>query len=596
MAYAARQVEPCDTIGYAHEPASALSVLIKPRAAPSGSRYTDCAEIASQSQPTASIANARPSLAFHGCSAHNHACLRQPLLAWITESTLLDTIETDSAISSDTESSRGLVRVLGPRIATAVVVGNVIGSGIFLKPGNIAAESGQFSVIIGVWVFGGLLCILGGLCFAELATMYPRAGGLYVYLREAYGRPVAFLFGWTEVFFGKPASIGALSVAFVGSFSLALGGILSPVAQVLLAITLIVIMAWVNILGVLWGGRLQMIVTIVKVAFLALVATVPFLLIPFVHETIDVANYSTTVVPRQSGLAAQVGVVLLAVMWAYNGWHGVTPLAEEVREPQRSIPLALFFGIGILIALYLAANFAYHGVLSMSEMQAAGDHAAEEMLKRLFGPRGLTAMSAVIMCSTFGAINTNLLQAPRITFAMGRDNVFFRSLGTVHATCRTPAMAIAVMATMSIALVLGVAVAKQLVINRALEAVAAAPVQASDAAPRQLLPLVMASLRNDSIFSLLTNFVIFSASIFYMLGVLAVIVLRFRQPHAHRPYRTWGYPLVPLVFLAVYVWFVLQIYRSNPLESRTGLAFIALGVPVFFAYRYVTRNRASTPH
>ena len=535
-------------------------------------------------------------LAFNDCSAHNHACLRPPLPAWITESPFLDTPVTDSAISSGPESPRGLVRVLGPRIATAVVVGNVIGSGIFLKPGNIAAESGQFSVIIGVWVFGGLLCILGGLCFAELATMYPRAGGLYVYLREAYGRPVAFLFGWTEVFFGKPASIGALSVAFVGSFSLALGGILSPVAQVLLAIALIVIMAWVNILGVLWGGRLQMIVTIVKVAFLALVATVPFLLIPFVNETIDVANYSTTVVPRQSGLAAQVGVVLLAVMWAYNGWHGVTPLAEEVREPQRSIPLALFLGIGILIALYLAANFAYHGVLSMSEMQAAGDHAAEEMLKRLFGPSGLTAMSAVIMCSTFGAINTNLLQAPRITFAMGRDNVFFRSLGTVHATFRTPAMAIAVMAAMSIALVLGVAVAKQLVVNRAPEAVAAAPIHASDAAPRQLLPLVMASLRNDSIFSLLTNFVIFSASIFYMLGVLAVIVLRFRQPHAHRPYRTWGYPLVPLLFLVVYVWFVLQIYRSNPLESRTGLAFIALGVPVFFAYRYATRNRASTPH
>ena len=127
-------------------------------------------------------------------------------------------------------SPGGLVRVLGPRIATAVVVGNVIGSGIFLKPGNIAGEAGQFGVIMSVWLFGGLLCILGGLCFAELAAMYPRAGGLYVYLREAYGRPVAFLFGWTEVFFGKPASIGALSVAFVGSFSLALGGVLSPAA------------------------------------------------------------------------------------------------------------------------------------------------------------------------------------------------------------------------------------------------------------------------------------------------------------------------------------------------------------------------------
>jgi APA family basic amino acid/polyamine antiporter len=550
-------------------------------------------------------------------------------------------------------------------------VGNVIGSGIFLKPGNIAAESGQFSVIISIWVFGGLLCILGGLCFAELAAMYPQAGGLYVYLREAYGRPVAFLFGWTEVFFGKPASIGALAVAFVGSLSLALGGILSPTTQVLLAIVLIVIVAWVNILGVLLGGRLQLAVTIVKAVFLALVAFVPFALIPFVNETIDVANYATTVVPLKTGFAAQVGVVLLAVMWAYNGWHGITPLAEEVREPHRNVPRALFFGIGILIALYLAANFAYHGVLSMSEMKTAGDHAAEAMLKKLFGPAGLAAMSAVIMCSTFGAINTNLLQAPRITFAMGRDRVFFHSLGRVHATFRTPAMAIVVMAAMSITLVLAVAAAMQIVMTEEPAAVddtigttidqavtiqvlandwdrdanslsvdtfsqtdngsvafqapgtftytpqsefngidsftynvvdidgnrdmATVTIYVGHEAPRgqQLLPMVIASLRNDSLFGLLTNFVIFSASIFYMLGVLAVIVLRYRQPTRDRPYRTWGYPLVPILFLTVYVWFMMQIYASKPLESRTGLLFIALGVPVYFAYRYRERRRQS---
>ncbi|MEO8496166.1 MAG: amino acid permease [Planctomycetota bacterium] len=505
----------------------------------------------------------------------------------------MDTNEPPRAASLTAESPHGLVRALGPWIATAVVVGSVIGSGIFLKPGNIAAESGNFSVIIGVWAFGGVLCILGGLCFAELATMYPHAGGLYVYLREAYGRPVAFLFGWTEVFFGKPASIGALSVAFVGSFSLALGGTLPPTVQVLMAIGLIVAMAWVNIIGVLWGGRLQMVVTVVKATFLALVAIVPFLLIPFAAETIDIANYSTTIAPRQSGLAAQIGVVLLGVMWAYNGWHGVTPLAEEVHEPHRNIPLALLLGIGILIALYLAANFAYHGVLSMSEMKAAGDHAAEVMLKKLFGQSGLAAMSAVIMCSTFGAINTNLLEAPRVTFAMGRDNVFFRSLGTVHATFRTPAVAIFVMAVMSIGLVVTVAVAKQLVIDPAVGSVAASANPAEAAAPQRLLPLVIDSLRNDSIFSLLTNFVIFSASIFYMLGVLAVIVLRFRRPDVERPYKTWGYPIVPLLFLIAYVWFMLQIYRSNPLEARTGLAFIALGVPVYFAYRFAARSAVS---
>ncbi|MEO2017100.1 MAG: amino acid permease [Fuerstiella sp.] len=488
------------------------------------------------------------------------------------------------------EPQHGLVRALGPSIATAVVVGNVIGSGIFLKPGNIAGDAGQFSTIIAVWVLGGVLCLCGGLCFAELAAMYPGAGGLYVYLREAYGRPIAFLFGWTEVFFGKPAAIGALSVAFVGSFSLACGGFLSPSAQVLLAVGLIAAMAWVNIVGVLWGGRLQLLVTVVKAAFLAMVATVPFILMPFTHDTIDIANYSSTVVPTHSGLAAQVGVVLLAVMWAYNGWHGVTSLAEEVQDPRRNIPLSLLLGIGILIVLYIAANFAYHGVLSMSEMQAAGDHAAEQMLKKLFGQSGLSAMSIVIMCSTFGAINTNLLQAPRITFAMGRDNVFFRSLGRVHARFRTPAAAIVVMAVMSIMLVLAVTVAKQFVESTDAGSVTVTP---NDESPQALLSLFAASLRDNSIFSLLTNFVIFSASIFYSLGVLAVIVLRIRRPNVDRPYRTKGYPFVPALFLVVYVWFMTQTYHSNPLESRIGLLFIVLGVPVFLVYRL--RNLNAVP-
>jgi APA family basic amino acid/polyamine antiporter len=214
------------------------------------------------------------------------------------------------------------------------------------------------------------------------------------------------------------------------------------------------------------------------------------------------------------------------------------------------------------------------------------------MLRKLLGRGGLAAMSAVIMCSTFGAINTNLLQAPRITFAMGRDGVFFRLLGSVHANYRTPAVAIAVMAIMSILLVLAVAMAKHLVVNSGAGSAVAA---ADGAAPRHLLPLVVASLRNDSIFSLLTNFVIFSASIFYMLGVLAVIVLRIRQPECERPYKTLGYPLVPILFLSVYVWFIVQIYRSNPLESRTGLMFIAIGVPAYFVYQRLSHRAHSLP-
>jgi APA family basic amino acid/polyamine antiporter len=473
-----------------------------------------------------------------------------------------------------------LRRALGPLMALAVVVGNVIGSGIFLKPGNIAAESGAFPTIISVWCLGGGLCILGALCFAELATMLPHAGGLYVYLRHAYGRLVAFLFGWNEFLFARPASIGALAVAFVSSLNLIIGWGDSTLRDLGLAALLIAGMAWINIVGVLWGGRVQLATTAVKVLFLALVALTPWLLVPFVADSIDLANYATTAAPRQPNLAAQIGTVLLAVMWAYNGWHGVTPLTEEVQHPQRNIPLALFVGIGILIALYVAANFAYHGVLTMEEMQEAGDHAAERMLLRLFGPAGQSAMSLVIMCSTFGAINTNLLQSPRITFAMGRDGAFFRQLGQVHATYRTPAVAILGTSVMSVLLVLAVAVAKL--------ALSSVPVSAVSG---ELLQKIVASLHENSMFELLTNFVIFSASLFYMLAVLAVIVLRIRFPHWERPYRTWGYPLVPLTFLAVYVWFMTQIYFSSPLESRAGLVLIALGVPAYWLYhRFAGRS------
>ena len=462
----------------------------------------------------------------------------------------------------------------------AVVVGNVIGSGIFLKPGNIAGESGSFPLIISMWVLGGVLCLLGALCFAELATMLPQAGGLYVYLREAYGQPVAFLFGWSEFLFSRPASISALAVAFIGSLALALGWNVSPLSEVLLATILIGSMAWVNIIGVLWGGRLQMLTTVIKVLFLGLVAASPFVLFPWIGWTIETANYSSTVEPKQMLFVGQAGAALLAVMWAYNGWHGITPLAEEVRDPQRNIPIALFGGIGILIVLYVSANVTYHGVLSMSELSAAGDHGAERMLSKLAGRYGLAAMSVVIMCSTFGAINTNFLQAPRVIFAMGRDGVFFRALGSVHANYRTPAVAIVVKAIMAILLIVTVAIAKHFFRE----------VNASELS-WTLSERIVTSLQNDSMFELLTNFVIFTMSIFYMLTVLAVIVLRIRNPDMPRPYKTWGYPFVPIAFLVVYVWFLNQIYLSKPLESLTGLVLIGLGIPVFFAFKMRSTNK-----
>jgi len=458
----------------------------------------------------------------------------------------------------------GLLRALGRSMAVALVAGNVIGSGIFAKPGQIATDGGDFRLIMTAWIVGGLLCVLGALCFAELATMLPKAGGLYVYLREAYSPGVAFLFGWAEFLFFRPAQIGALATIFAGSFLRLLGvdiTRLGPASlpEVSLAMISIALMAWVNVLGVIWGGRVQWGTTLVKAGFLGLMGLLPFLMLAVGSAHVDAANYATRVVPANPSPTVQFGAVLLAVMWAYNGWHNITPVAEEIQDPQRNIPFGLFAGIALVMSLYLLANVAYHGVLSMEEVRAAGDHTAEKMIEVLLGPAGAAAMSAVIIVSVFGAMNSNLMLGPRVSFAMGRDRVFFPQLGKVHPEYRTPAVAIVLQAAMAVALVIASAF---LVRNSGL-------------------------FQERSVFQMLTDYAIFSASIFYSLGVLAVVVLRFKRPDLERPYRTWGYPLVPAAFLIVYAWFLWQVFIDKKFEAVVGLGLIGLGVPAYFLFQWL---------
>jgi len=462
-----------------------------------------------------------------------------------------------SPLSPDVESRPGLLRALGPGMAVAIVVGNVIGSGIFAKPGKIAADGGDFPLIISAWVIGGLICFLGALCYAELAAMLPRAGGTYVYLREAYGRPTAFLFGYTDFLFARPASVGALSVIFVGSLSQVIEEPFNPFWQVALCLMLIAFLGWVNIIGVIWGGRMQGGTTVLKAGFLALVALLPVIVWLSGRESGSWENYSTSVTPSESSLSTRFALVLLAIMWAYNGWNHVTPVAEEIREPHRNIPLALFAGIAILIVLYVSANLAYHAVLPMSQIRAAGDHAAEDVVKALLGSGGSKMMSVGIMLSTFGAINANMLLGPRVSFAMGRDDLFFRSLGRVHVNYRTPAVAILVQMVMAAGLVIGSAV----------------------------FVSAVEGFEDTTVFDLLTDYVIFSSSIFFMLTVLSVFVLRRLHPDWERPYRTWGYPVVPLVYVLFYVWFLFNVYQQKPTEANIGLGLIALGLPLYYAWR-----------
>jgi APA family basic amino acid/polyamine antiporter len=459
-----------------------------------------------------------------------------------------------------------LLRALGPGMAMAVVVGNVIGSGIFVKPGGIAYEAGDFRVILAAWVFGGLVCLMGSLCLAELGAMLPSAGGMYVYLREAYGRPVAFLFGWTDFLFNKPASIGALTVVFVGMAKKAGPVQLDTWTEVAVESVVIAGMAWINIRGVIWGGRTQALTTVIKAGFLALVALLPFLAAAWRDVPIVAANLATTVVPAKPTLPTAFAAALLGVLWAYNGWESLGAVAEEIREPQRNIPRALFWGLGILIVLYVSATVAYHLALRMDQLveRKWRDHAAEQMCEVLLGSRGALLITVGIMLSTFGGINSNMLLGPRVSFAMGRDRVFFRSLGWVHATYRTPAFAILVQAAMAVALVIGSSV------------------------------LVRTYRWEHTVFDILTDYVVFASSIFYVLSVIAVLILRRTRPDLPRPYRTLGYPFVPIAYALFYCWFLFEVYRGDPRQANIGLVLIGLGIPFYFGWQRFVASRPTT--
>ena len=479
----------------------------------------------------------------------------------------------------DMDRKSGLSRSLGPGIAISMVVGAVIGSGIFLKPGEIAKEGGSFPLIISAWIIGGFVCLLGALCVSELALMMPKAGGLYVYLQRAYGKLTSFLYGWNLFFFVEPASDGALGIAFAIAFTDTIGWERNPLLETGIAASLVVIVAWLNFLGVVWGGRFQAATTIIKAGFLGLLALFPFVMLVFTDQSIQIANYSTSLVSPNASITTRFAIVMLAVMWAYSGWHFVTPVAEEIRKPQRDIPLALIGGIVILIVLYVGANLAFHGVLSMEEMKAAKETVPQTMMKKLLSPgwgkMGSALVSAVIMCSTLGALNGGLLITPRVTLAMGRSGTFFRSFAYVHPKYRTPAVAI--FAQMAMALIL--------------------------LAASLCLVTFVKSFQARSIFTILTNYTVFCYGPFLMLTIAAVIVLRVNEPDRERPFRSPLYPLEPIIFLLFYGWFLYKISSAtyvmasqsweSALESISVLSLILLGIPIFYLVRSMNKQRES---
>lgn len=454
-------------------------------------------------------------------------------------------------------------RALGPVEGTCIVIGTVIGSGIFVTPAAIARAVGSygFGTILLVWVLCGCLSLAGALAYAELAAMFPGAGGQYVYLREAYGRRWAFLYGWMEFWVGRAGSIAALSVAcatYAGYFRP-----LDDWSQRWVAFLGVFILTVVNYLGVRWGGAVQVIFTATKVA--ALVALVAC---AFGLPGGSTANWepwwghgpgAALALPV---LMAAIGTAMIDSLWAYDGWANGAIVSEEMKDPQRNVPRALLWGTAGIMAIYLSANVAYHYVLPRADL-AASERVASDTARVLFGPIGGGLVAAAVMVSTFGATNGLLLTGPRIFYAMARDQLFFRQMADLHLRFRTPHWSILFQGLWSGILIL-------------------VPFD------RILYPLL--GIKSDKpLFDQLITFVIFASWVFYGMSVSAVIVLRRRRPDLPRPYRAWGYPWVPGLFAATAVAFVGYTLVTQPLESLAGVVIVLLGLPAYAAWN---RRRA----
>ncbi len=447
-----------------------------------------------------------------------------------------------------TPSAVRLPRVLGPVMATAIVIGTVIGSGVFKKASDVSDKIPEFGLVVVAWVLVGMLALLGGLAVAEVAVLLPRAGGNYVFLQEGYGRWAGFLWGWVEFWIIRSASIAALATVFTEQvhalLRLARGvhlDVLTPWHEAGLTITVIVVLALVNARGTRLGGGLQVVVTTVKVASLLAIALAPYLMAGLTSDP-QLRPKTAYLLPAWPADWVAVnwslfGGGLIGIFWAYHGWMNIAPVAEEVREPQRNIPLALFCGLFALITLYVSVNVAYYLVLPREEIVALkGKTVAAEFSLRLLGPAGLMAASTAVMISVFGALNGNLLVGPRLLFAMGRDGLAPRALARLHPRYQTPALAQFVLAGWSVLLVAGVCLLTQY----------------------RLPVLELGSLSldvnlpaNKEPFDVITDFAMFGAISFETLAVSSIFVLRRRYPPATVPipYRCPLFPWLPMLYV-----------------------------------------------
>lgn len=471
-----------------------------------------------------------------------------------------------------------LPRVLGPFDAVTIVVGSIIGSGIFLKVSNIDAKVPSFGAIMAVWLLGGMATLFGSLSLAELAAMLPHAGGPYVYLREAYGRITAFLWGWAEFSIIRTGSLGSLACGTVIYFnkfleSLEQMGVLPQTdmvplphfAQAIVTIAAVLSLTCVNVIGTRWAARTQNITTVIKLTFLLVL-----MLGPLVFGHWNVSNLQPLAPPELSiNFFKAFGLAMVAVFWPYDGWINIGPVAEEVRHPERNVPLGLGLGILVVTFVYVGANIGYHLCLPLSQTQSSGTVAAD-VFESIMGRWGVPLASAGVMISMFGALNSNLLAGPRIYFAMARDGLFPKAIGQVHSRFQTPANAVLAQSLWSL-LQIGAAFA--------------------------------VTSNPKGAFDVLTDFVVLGGTVFYALVVAAVIVLRRRMPNAKRPYKTWLYPFSPIIYLLTALLVVGSLFaamfapdatRVDMLKVPGFLVLMLVGLVLYALFRRLEGKPDST--
>ena len=437
--------------------------------------------------------------------------------------------------------TQSLTRTLGARDLTLLVVGNVIGSGIFLVPAAVMMQSGlSVPTAISVWLVGGLLSLMGALSYAELGSMDPGAGGLYAYIRDAFGPFPAFLYGWTLFFVIGAGTVAALAVAAANYLTQLTP--MSPMVKSLVAVGLIAVMTVINVRGTRGSASVQNLATGIKVA--AILAMSALLLMLGTGDGGVASNAAVTPVSISS-----VGLSVIAVLWAYEGWQYVTFVAGEAKEPQRTIPRALIFGTLILIGIYILANFAYIAALGTARM-AASDRVAGEAVAQVLGPTAGKLIALAIIVSMYSAAHATVITVPRVYFAMARDGVFFSKLAAVHPRFGTPAVAIVASC------------------------------------------LWAAVLALSGTFEQLLTYVVFIGWIFYALGAAAVIALRIKRPNAVRPFRVPGYPLTPALFVLAAAAIVGNTIYSQPKQAAIGIAVVLLGAPAYLVWR---RSKPSAP-